>query len=140
LSDLVVDASVAVKWVLPEVHSDAALRLLNAQHNLIAPDLLYPEVGNVLWKRVRRAEITPDEAVAALDVLLATSLQVYPSRPLMPATLRLALQAGRTAYDCLYLALAIGMQCRMVTADQVLLNALALGPLAAHVVWIQDAT
>ena len=66
----VVDASVAIKWFLPELYGDAALRLLREGHSLVAPDLLFPEVGNVLWKRVRRREATAKEAGAALDALV----------------------------------------------------------------------
>jgi predicted nucleic acid-binding protein len=57
VSRYVVDASVAVKWYLPEPESDAAGRLLDPEHDLIAPDLLFAEVGNALWKRWRRGEI-----------------------------------------------------------------------------------
>ena len=47
----VVDASVAIKWFVPEIHSDAALRLRGEAYELIAPDLLILEIGNILWKR-----------------------------------------------------------------------------------------
>ncbi|MEO8383259.1 MAG: type II toxin-antitoxin system VapC family toxin [Acidobacteriota bacterium] len=59
---VVVDASVAAKWFLPEIHSDAAARLLDPTIALYAPDLIVPEFGNILWKKIRRAEITPVEA------------------------------------------------------------------------------
>ena len=54
MSLFVVDASVAIKWFLPEIHSDAALPLLAHKHLLHAPDLIFSEFGNVLWKRVRK--------------------------------------------------------------------------------------
>jgi predicted nucleic acid-binding protein len=40
---LVVDASVAAKWYVPEIHSDAAVRLLDPEIVLLAPDLIIPE-------------------------------------------------------------------------------------------------
>ena len=48
MSLFVVDASVAIKWFFPEIHGDAALRLLEGEHRLHAPDLIYSEFGNVL--------------------------------------------------------------------------------------------
>jgi hypothetical protein len=71
---LAVDASVAVKWLLPEVHSDAALRILEHHRPLLVPDLLFAEVGNVLWKRVRRREAT-------IEVFLDRNVVVVPLRP-----------------------------------------------------------
>jgi predicted nucleic acid-binding protein len=57
----VVDASVVLKWFIPEMHSDAARRLLLATHQYFSPDLLFPEVGNAIWKKVRRGELTAEE-------------------------------------------------------------------------------
>jgi predicted nucleic acid-binding protein len=51
VSDFVVDASVAVKWFVPEIYDAQALRLLSGSHQLVAPDLLYVEAGNILWKK-----------------------------------------------------------------------------------------
>ena len=51
MSLYVVDASVVIKWFVPEIHGDAARRLLSAPHEYFSPDLLFPEVGNAIWKR-----------------------------------------------------------------------------------------
>jgi predicted nucleic acid-binding protein len=48
---LVVDASVAAKWLVPEALSDAAVGLLNPDNELVVPDLFWAEVGNTLWKK-----------------------------------------------------------------------------------------
>ena len=135
---VVVDASVAIKWFLPELHDDAALRLLRAEHRLVAPDLLFPEVGNVLWKRVRRREATASEAGAVLDALVAVPLEVHASQPMMPVAFEIACATGRTVYDSLYVALAVLLDCRRVTADERLYNALKDGPLGAHILWVED--
>ena len=58
MSRYVVDASVAIKWVLPETHSEAALRLQHSNHHLHAPTFATLELGNVLIKKVRRGELT----------------------------------------------------------------------------------
>src|SRR4028118_94795 len=103
MSRYVVDASVGIKWFVPEVHSEAAQRLLNRSHNLLVPDLFFPEIGNILWKRVRRGEDTPNNARDTLAEFSTVPLEVYESQPLMPVALDIAVQTDRTVYDSLYL-------------------------------------
>jgi predicted nucleic acid-binding protein len=138
VSLFVVDASVAIKWFLPEVHSDAALRLLAQQHTLHAPDLIFSEFANILWKRVRRSEISRREANATLEGLLAVHLQVQPSQSLIPLALEIACGENRTVYDSLYLAAAITLQFPLVTADGRFYRALSKGPFSAHLLWVED--
>ena len=57
MSKIVVDANVAIKLVLPEIYSSAALKLRNINYELLVPDFFFPEIGNILWKRVRRSEM-----------------------------------------------------------------------------------
>ena len=54
---LVVDASVAVKWVVAEEGSDAAERLLANGEDLYAPRLMASEIANALWRKARMGEI-----------------------------------------------------------------------------------
>jgi predicted nucleic acid-binding protein len=138
VSRFVVDASVAIKWFFPEVHADAALRLLARQHTLHVPDLIFSEFGNVLWKRVRKKEISKDEADATMQGLLSLSLQVQPSRDLLAFALEIACAQNRTVYDSLYLAAAIALQFPLVTADAKFYRALNKGPFSAHLVWVED--
>lgn len=138
MSDLVVDASVAIKWFLPEIHGEAALRLLEGQYALCVPDLIFSEFGNVLWKRFRKGQISRKEAIVTIEALLALPLQVESSQSLIPAALEIACSAHRTVYDSLYLAVAIAHQCRVVTADSKLHNALKKGALSAHLLWVED--
>lgn len=136
MSSFVVDASVAVKWLLPEVHGDAALRLLDGDHALLAPDLLYPEVGNVLWKRVRRREATVEEASATLEALASIPIGVHPSRALMPLAFEVACRAQRSVYDSLYLAVALLRRCPLVTADRKLYEGLRKAGMSPHLLWV----
>jgi predicted nucleic acid-binding protein len=62
VSVLVVDASVVVEWFVPEIHGDAARRLLSGPHRYFSPDLLFPEVGHGSWKKVRRGDLTGEDA------------------------------------------------------------------------------
>lgn len=133
MSRLVVDASVVVKWFVPEVHSEAAAAVLDGPHDLCVPDLLYPEVGNVLWKKVKRGELREGEAEEVVKALCRLGVEVFPSGPLLPAALRLALATGSTVYDCIYVCLAASVRAPLVTADRRLVTAQARGPLARWV-------
>ena len=132
------DANVAIKWVLPEIHSDAASRLLNDAYSLLVPDFFFPEIGNILWKRVRRGETTLENAQSDLGTLIGVSLQIHPSLPLMPLALDIAVRIQQAVYDCVYLALAVTHECQMVTADERFLNALQNDPLVANLCWVED--
>lgn len=135
----VVDASVAVKWYLPEQHGDCAARLCRSGEVLEAPDLLHGEIGNALWKRVRRRELTRDQAGEIIDSLSLLPIEIYPSRLLTAAALQIACEANLTVYDSLYLATAMLTGSRLVTADRRLYEtAREAGPLKERVLWVGD--
>ena len=85
MSRYVVDASVAAKWFVPEVHSDAALRLFEGDHSLAVPDLFLSEFGNILWKKVRIRDLTREEASTRLELLLRAPVSLVESRRLLDA-------------------------------------------------------
>ncbi len=132
----VVNASVVAAAFFPEKHSEAARKLLLSGGVFSAPDLIYAEIANVVWKRRRRGEINADEAVGLLTDALDLSLEITPSEQLVAPALALALRTGRTVYDCLYVALAVQRKTIMVSGDQRLVHALAAGPLRDHVAWL----
>lgn len=134
----VVDTSVAIKWYIAELHWQPARRLLGGGHDLIAPDFLYLELGNVLWKYVSRGELERNDATEILTDLQQLSLRIVPPAADLDQALHLAIEFGRTMHDSLYVALAIRERARMVTADRKLYNALRLTPLAAHLLWVED--
>lgn len=138
MSQYVLDASIAIKWFIPEVYSDAARRLVASNHTFLVPDFFFPEVGNVLWKRVRRDEDTAENARQILADLNAVPVEVYLSQPLMPLALDIALQTDRAVYDSLYLALAITQQCQMVTADEKFYNALRTSAYISNLLWVEN--
>jgi predicted nucleic acid-binding protein len=139
VSRLVVDASVVLKWWVPEVHSTDALRYLDPSTGRDAPELLLAELGNILWKKVGRGELTRAEAEQIVGDVLLADMTLHPMGPLAGPALRIALDTGRTAYDSLYLALAEALGTRVVTADRRLYNALQGGPYARLIHWIEDA-
>jgi len=128
---LVVDSSVAVKWYIPESGSDRAALLLRAGVRLVAPDLLIPEVGNVIWKRRREIPVAEIEAIA-VALSSACPVSLYPSSALLQGALSVALAYGRSVYDSLYLALAVSEACPLVTADERFSNALQNTDLAEY--------
>lgn len=114
------DPSVAVKMVITEPGTQAALKLL--RHRLVAPDLLLPECANILWKAVRRDDLDAAQAQLACATLLALPFEIVASRALLPAALARAVALGHPANDCLYLELAAREALPLVTADQRLLR------------------
>ena len=138
----VIDASVAIKWYVPEVHEEAAARLLGmrSQGDLTfhVPDLFFPEFGNILWKKARTAELEGSIAAEILEAMLRVPKAVHGSEALLPSAVGIALDSGRTVYDSLYIALAAFLDCELVTADHRLCNGLANTPWARTLRWIED--
>jgi predicted nucleic acid-binding protein len=112
----VVDASVAAKWLVPEPESAAADTLLDAE--LLAPDLLYAEVANILWKKQTRGEVEPAVVNAGVRWLLQVPLQVHDGAALFADAVSLSQRLQHPAYDCFYLALAQSAEAPLVTADR----------------------
>jgi predicted nucleic acid-binding protein len=132
VNTLVVDASVAAKWVLPPANEalvPEALRLLDlyakGQVKFLVPDLFWAELGNVLWKAVRQQRLTSAIAMQAVNTMRSRGLPTVASERLLPDALPVAISTGRTLYDCLYVALAMASHAQLVTADERLANAVA---------------
>lgn len=114
---IVVDASVAAKWFLPEAGADAALGLLDGRSSLLAPDLLWAELASILWKTQRRGLLSPEEALSVIDAALGFPIETHTTSELVKAALTLAMETGATPYDALYLALAERESGVCITAD-----------------------
>ncbi len=138
MSVYVVDASVAVKWFLLEVHNEAAFRLRNPSYSLHVPALFTLEFGNIVCKKIRRGEITLDEGLVMLQDTRRIPMQHHPDEALFPHAFELANQTRRSLYDCLYLALAVLLNGKLVTADRKFYDALQPGPLSKHLCWVED--
>ncbi len=137
MTQFVVDASVALKWLVPEEHAEQALTLNSPANNLAAPDLLFVEMANVVWKKCRRGEISSDEAERLVAVAMRAPVRTLDSASLLPAAMRLALAHNCTVYDSLYVALALREQCPLVTADRRLFNAIAPA-FPENVTWVEE--
>jgi predicted nucleic acid-binding protein len=121
---MIVDASVAFKWVVEEPGSEHAIEWIG-RAELIAPTLIHAEVGNALWKRVRRNEIADDGEIGERLADLARYVRTIDETPFMARALRLAIELGHPVYDCIYLALAEEMGDELLTADGRFVRALA---------------
>ncbi len=132
MNQLVLDASVAIKWAMPlarEPLTDEALRLLrryvSGEIEFIVPDVFWAELGNVLWKGTRQRRWRQDEAEDVATDMRARDFPTVSSSVLLPEALRIAFSHDRAVYDCLYVALAVQSKSELVTADERLANALA---------------
>jgi len=138
VSGYVVDASVAIKWFIPEIHSEAAVQAKSVRQQLHVPAFLTLELGNVIAKKIRREELTRADGETVLKELRDLPLQRHADERLFPAAYKLTLDTRQSLYDCLYLALAETINGRLITADRKFYNALAGGPYGRRLIWVED--
>ena len=120
---VVVDASLAVKWMVTEDYTVEARALEHswehASVRIVAPHLLPMEVANVLHKKVVRGEFVLDVATQLMRNFLATGVELVHEPVLHTRAIELASQFGQGAvYDSHYLALAELPNCELWTADE----------------------
>jgi len=137
MTRFVIDASIAIKWVVEEQGTEAAIAL-RKRAELIAPDLLIAECANILWKKVQRDELSESEALIAARLLQSADVEILATRNLMETATRLAIGLRHPAYDCIYLALAIQSDCRFCTADSAFVRKISSAPVAERVVALGD--
>ena len=119
---LTVDASVVVKWFVPEALSDEARLLLGYRLGLHAPDLVLVEFANTIWKKVRRGELANHRPYIDELPNLSEVIALYPAYDLLAPTARIAQKLDHPVYDCLYLACAEATGSMLVTADRKFAN------------------
>ncbi|MGB0767134.1 MAG: type II toxin-antitoxin system VapC family toxin [Phycisphaeraceae bacterium] len=129
MSGIVLDASVLIKLYINEEGSRRAASAVKKAETLIAPDLLWSEVGNILWKYVRRDALDADTGEAILQDMLQMPIVAMSSSDLLPQAFEIATKYDRTVYDSLYLAAAVRAGVVMLTADERLAKALAGSPM-----------
>lgn len=123
----VVDASVALKWVIPEADSPLA-HLVRRSGEFIAPDLLVSECVNAIWKRARPEGYSDDERNEALQLVVHLKIELMPTRDLAIRAGALAQTLDHPAYGCFYLALAERSGAPLLTADHRLIAKLRSFP------------
>ncbi len=137
---IVVDASVAIKWFLSEIHSDEARLILRSKWEVWAPDLIWVEFASTLRKKIRLKEVNVQEAEGILKDFMRFPLQTYSSKFLLNSAWQLTHVSGATIYDSLYLALANSRRCFLVTADKKFYESIInnKGTTNSKIIWVED--
>jgi predicted nucleic acid-binding protein len=118
----VLDASVAVRWIVDEEGSDEAAALLERDVAWVAPRLLLTEVASALRRKVADGALEAVAAAQALDALLRAIddglVGLADDEELVAQALLLAVSLAHKVPDCLYLALAERAGASIATADE----------------------
>ncbi len=139
---IVVDTSVAVKWLFPEEdYAGEAFALLEAELSggepILGPPMLYSEVTNVIRRRQLTANVPRERALFLLHQFMALPITIFEPDNLYRRALILADDFGLpAAYDAHFIALAEVYRCRLWTDDQRLLR--QLNGRLAFVRWIGE--
>lgn len=116
---LVVDACVAVKWLIRETDTDKAVELLeDLSNSFIAPDIFQLEVVNAVLKQNRLGHLADDLVDRALLELDGVMPELVASSDIMPLAISIARRTRHPIYDCLYLSLAEHQNATLITADE----------------------
>lgn len=126
---LVIDASIAIKGLVPEEGTIEALDLMS-RCQALAPDLLLAECANIVWKKVARGNLLRHQAIEAIELIKALEIKFFAPHELFARAAKLALDLDHPAYDCFYLALAEAERVPFVTVDARLIAKLQATPLA----------
>ena len=120
MSLYIADASIVAKWFLPEPHTEAAWRLCHPNYPLHVPALFDLEFSNIVCKKIRRREISLEEGIEMRQSIIKIPMHRHPDNLLLP------------------LALAIGLEGCMVTADQRFYNTIREEPFRQYLLWVED--
>ncbi|MFQ5430920.1 MAG: type II toxin-antitoxin system VapC family toxin [Nitrospinota bacterium] len=138
MNTYIVDASVSGKWFVKEDHSKAALSLLGKGNQLHAPDFFLLEMDSVFSKWIRRGIVTAGEADDIRAALRECPIRYHPFLTFLDSAYTIANRSRHSIYDCLYIALAVLLKGKMVTADRKFYNVLTKSPFAKYVLWVED--
>jgi predicted nucleic acid-binding protein len=141
MTDLVIDSGVAIKWYVDEAYSPEARRLLAAYGSgaltLLAPDFIYVEINNIMWKKQTFQGFNPQDAQDIVQRFRVRQLfKLTAGTALLDDAYQLAVTYRRTVYDSLYLALSLRAGCQFVTADEKLVNAVCAT--FSNIIWLAN--
>ena len=126
MEKIVIDSSVAVKWFVMETDSMKARQILleykQGFWEFLAPDLIYAEYGNIIWKKQIFQGFDANDADSAVRDFQNIQFTLTTTRNLFNEAFQIAVKHQRTFYDSLYLALSLQENCEFVTADEKFYN------------------
>ena len=133
MDKVVVDASLALRWVLKDEKEarvdDLLCQWATSLTQMLVPPLFLSEITNALYLSVRRHRLTLEEARLALVTIMQVGLEMTEPAGLYPRSLDLAAEYELTnAYDAQYMALAEIEGCELWTADERLVRAVKPSP------------
>ncbi|MCY7376797.1 MAG: type II toxin-antitoxin system VapC family toxin [Pyrinomonadaceae bacterium] len=127
MKNLVIDSSVSVKWFIAETDLPSALEILKDYRNdkvsFLAPNLIYAEFGNIVWKKQVFQSLDRKDADFAIWEFKKIEFVLTPISTLFDDAYKIAVKYKRSFYDSLYLAPSVGENCAFVTADEKFYNA-----------------
>lgn len=123
---IVVDASVAVKWLIPETGEEAAKQLLADRQSLVAPALIRLEVTAAVLRAFRENRLGQADARAVIgewhQMLQDGIVHLIPDDELYPSAVEIGFKSRHALQDCLYLATALTMKAQLITADRTMVE------------------
>jgi predicted nucleic acid-binding protein len=137
---IVVDANVAIKWVIDQPLRDRAREIVARRIAVIAPSMFVAETATAFWKYVRAGEINDLQAQQGLSLVLGHMSLFEQDANLADDALNVGIQLSHSPYDCFYLVLAMQRGVPFVTVDQRFINRVAQTTYKSHVVHLADWT
>lgn len=134
MSDVVLDASIAAKWIFWEAGSDIAQTLLDEQYLFYVPDIFYVEMDAIIAKKFRKRELNSGEAYVKREQVQRLALEKWPHLSLADVAFDISVTLTVTIYDAIYLALAVEKETVMWTADDRLVRGIRNTFLYDHVI------
>jgi predicted nucleic acid-binding protein len=140
--NIVVDANVVIKAYIPETLSDGAeslfIKVEKTETSLSAPDLIYPEIGNILWKRQKLKDLTVSEIEEISREILNLPLKIIPSKSILQLAIDIGIKYGITVCDAVYVSVAKIYETKLVTADEKFVDKLSKTPLSKNIEWLGE--
>jgi predicted nucleic acid-binding protein len=134
---IVIDASIAVKWIVNEPDSSLALLVRDLSVPLIAPDLMLAEFANVMRRNLRKGEVTSEQVDAGVALIKSLIDEFVPTAVIIESALELSRELDHSPYDCMYLACAIHRGF-LLTADTVFLSKVKTSKYSNNVISLDD--
>ena len=138
MSTVIVDASVAVKWVLRETDSDQARAVAASPSRLLAPDLIVLEIANALRKAVVAGSIPHKDATQSISGIRRIFNPLVSTSDMIDEAMAIAIEYRHPIYDCLYIVTSRRLDAPLVTADAKFIAKLAGTPDADRVILLAD--